>query len=108
MENQKKLFIESANRLSIEYLTEDEISRIWDIFENIHKNDDIQYVPDNICYCFTDYALNILSDIFDENIIKSLKKSAEELTLSEVIYSLCITDVNKDIANKLANAWIKR
>lgn len=108
MENRKKLFIESAKRLSIDYLTEDEISQIWDIFESTNKNAGIQYVPDNICYCFTDYALNILSDIFNENIIKSLKKSAEEITLSEVIYSLCIKDVNKDIANKLANACIKQ
>lgn len=101
-------FIESANRLSINYLTNDEISQIWDIFKDINEKNNVQYIPDNICYCFTDYALNILSKQFDEHIIKALKKSAQEITLAEVIYSLCIEGIDKNIANTLANVWIKQ
>lgn len=108
MEEKELLFIESANRLSIDYLTKDEIIQIWDIFRNINNKNNIQYIPDNICYCFTDYALNILSKTFDEHIIKTLQKTAQELTLADVIYSLCIDGVTKDIANILANVWIKR
>ena len=102
------LFIESAKRLSIDYLTKEEIIQIWNIFKNINEKDNILYIPDNICYCFTDYALKILSKTFNEYIIKSLIKSAQEVTLADVIYSLCIDGITKDIANILANVWIKR
>ena len=108
MEEQRQLFIESANRLNIEHLTEDIAGRIWDIFAQIHKETDIQYVPDNICYCFTDYALNILSKEIGMEIYSAIRQKAYTVTLSDVIYSLCIVGVNQNIANILANTWIKR
>lgn len=108
MEDQKRLFIESANRLNIEYITEDIAEQLWNIFKDVNTKEGIDYIPDNICYCFTNYALKILSKKLESNQIQSIKKKALTVSLAEVIYSLCITNVDKKIANKLANVWIKR
>lgn len=108
MEDQKRLFIESANRLNIENLTDDIAGEIWDYVVQANKENDVDYIPDNICYCFTDYGLNILSEHIQNDLLLLIKQKAFTVTLADVIYSLCIQGVNREIANTLANTWIKR
>lgn len=104
MDKRKQRFLKSAKRLHIENLTKQELSDIWQLFADIPEG----YVPDNFCYCFTDYALNILSKRYNVQQISSITKAARDVTLADVIYSLCIQDVTEQIAVKLANTWIKR
>lgn len=104
MEDLKMLFVESAKRLCIDFLTEQQIQSIWQLFVDQHN----EYIPDNFCYCFTDYALNILSQHYEESVINALIRTAKTLTLADVIYSLCIQGVNREVANTLANTWIKQ
>lgn len=108
MEDQKRLFIESANRLNIKNLTDDMAGEIWDYVVQTNKENDVDYIPDNICYCFTDYGLNILSKHIQNDLLLLIKQKAFTATLADVIYSLCIQGVNREIANTLANTWIKR
>lgn len=104
--DKKDLFIKSAQRINID-ISEQQLSDIWDLLVNINEQKDIDYIPDNICYCFTDYALNILQK-YDIDIADKLRKTAYKILLSDVIYSLCVQGIDKEIADKLAVACIKR